>query len=124
MALASQTASVEEGEKRTERDINRPRERERFYRGQDECDSLPVHLGANSIALLKSLLTSLLRFTVLKNSIYKTKKLKREVNRLFNRAIEFASGSLLSLNKHSVTCNRKPLYSQAASKESNTCLLT
>ena len=51
----------------------------------------PRNLEANSIALLKSLLTSLLRFTVLKNSIYKTKKLNREVNRLFNRAIEFAS---------------------------------
>ena len=50
---------------------------------------------ANLIALLKSLLTSLLRFTVLKNSIYKTKKLNREVNRLFNRAIEFASCLLI-----------------------------
>ena len=50
---------------------------------------------ANLIALLKSLLTSLLRFTVLKNSIYKTKKLNREVNRLFNRAIKFASRFLL-----------------------------
>ena len=43
------------------------------------------------IALLKSLLTSLMRFTILKNSIFKTKKLNREVNRLFNRAIELVS---------------------------------
>ena len=48
---------------------------------------------ANSIAILKGQLTSLLRFTVLKNSDFKTKKLNREVNWLFNWAIEFASRS-------------------------------
>ena len=37
-------------------------------------------LEANSIEILKGQLTSLLRFTVLKNSDFNTKKLNREVN--------------------------------------------
>ena len=66
-------------------------------------------MEANSIALLKSLSTSLLRFTVLKNSIYKTKKLNREVNRLFNRAIEFASWSTAAVVPKPDGLEQRPL---------------
>ena len=41
---------------------------------------LNISLEANSIEILKGQLTSLLRFTVLKDSDFKTKKLNREVN--------------------------------------------